>query len=278
MVLEKNIPVLDTNNVFLSYTNPAKARILIKKGKAYAFNLDPFIIKMKGEGEIQMSQGMIGNSVTNFTKYFSEEREVYVQNLGSTQISLSFTSGVGDTVHVVIPKSRKPLNLTQMAPFESIKKSMDFRKIINRRPPVLRLMDESEYLAYYENLAKQNRTTVEEELNFSLEHQYNLMNKPVISSEVLKREMEQKFEDKIEELEKPAELHPKIVGLCAMADKEQGESRLSANDFMEDLEALSSELTLDDWEFISTKGVYKVVKNYAAKKLDLATSDSESDE
>ena len=93
MVVEKNIPVLDCFNVFISYTNPAKARILIKKDKAIVFNKDPFILKLKGESDDEMlkksstDQGMFGNSITNFTKYFAQEREVYVQNMGSTPSS-----------------------------------------------------------------------------------------------------------------------------------------------------------------------------------------------
>lgn len=281
----KNIPVLGPDNRFLSYTSPPKARILIKRRKALVFNKDPFIIKLKGDGEDEMVskrteklQGMVGSSIANFTKYFAVEREVYVQNMGSTQITLTFPVGPGDHAHVIIPRTRKPFNLTQHVPFAAIKAGMDFRKIINRRPPVLRLMEEEEYITYYDNLAIRNRTSFEDELAQAQSMQDTLMRKPRISSERLEREMKSKLEDKMEELEKPVEINPKIIGLCALADKEQGDNRISAGDFLDDLEAYGPQLTIDDWEFVMSKGVYKTVKNFAAQQLETMTATDEDEE
>ena len=282
--MSDKIPVLNLENKLLSYTSPAKARILIKNGKALVFNKDPFIIQLKGEGDLEMSSrrtemknGMLGGSIANFTKYFAEEREVYVQNMGSTQISLQFPVGPGDFAYVIIPRTRKPFNLTQHVPFDAIKRGIDFRKIINRRPPILRLIEEEEFIEYYENLATRNNTSFSEELSKAQDLQNTLMEKPKVASDSAQREMEEKLEERKEELEKPAELHPKVVGLCAQADKEQGTNRLSAGDFLEEIEAMEDEFQIDDWEFISTKGVYKTVKNYAAKKLDALTSSDEEE-
>ena len=285
MTSDKNIPVLDHDNRFMSYTSSAKARILLKRSKALVFNKDPFMIKLKGDGENQMvakrtarEQGLVGTSIANFTKYFSEEREVYVQNMGSTQISLTFPVGPGDQAHVVIPRTRKPFNLTQHVPFDAIKRGMDFRKIINRRPPVLRLMDEEEFIDYYNKLATRNKTSFEDELSQAQDLQDTLMNKPRLGSDRLEREMHDKLEEKIEELEKPVEINSRIVGLCAQADKEQGPSRISAGDFIDDLEAMAADLSVDDWEFIMSKGVYKTVKNFAAKQLESLTTEEDDDE
>ena len=281
----QDIPVLNYDNRFLSYTNAAKARILIKKNKALVFSKNPFMIKLKGDGEEDMvsrrtanEQGIIGSSIANFTKYFAEEREVYVQNMGSTQISLTFPVGPGDQAHIIIPRTRKPFNLTQHVPFDSIKRGMDFRKIINRRPPILRLMDEQEFVDYYEKLAARNNSSIEHELGVAQDLQDTLMNKPRLPTDRLQREMEQKLEDKMEELEKPTIINPKIVGLCAQADKEQGSARISAGDFIDDLEAYEQELTVDDWEFVTTRGVYKTVKHFAAQKLQELTADDEDDD
>jgi hypothetical protein len=280
---EKNIPVLDQDNKFLSKTSPAKARILIKKGRALVFNKDPFMIKMLGDGEMKMqakrtAAGLMGTSITNFTKYFAEEREVYVQNMGSTQISLSFPDGMGDHAYVIIPRTRKPFNLTQHVPFEAIKRGMDFRKIINRKPPLLRLIEEEEFIEYYEKLSDRNNTSFETELGKAQDLQNVLMNKPVLSSDRMQREMEEKLEEKMEELEKPVEMHPQVIGLCAQADKSQGAQRINAGDFIEELESLELDLTVDDYEFVATRGVYKLVKNFAAKKLEELTADNEDDE
>lgn len=283
MNTEKNIPVLNIDNRFLSYTSPAKARILIKKGRALVFNKNPFMIKMMGDGENDMVSrstkvGLAGSLITNFTKYFSQEREVYVQNMGSTQISLSFPDGMGEHAYIIIPRTRKPFNLTQHVPYDSIKRSMDFRKIINRKPPLLRLIEEDEFIDYYEKLSERNKSSFEDELGKAQDLQNSLMNKTVLATDRMQREMEDKLEEKMEELEKPVEMHPKVIGLCAQADKEQGHQRISAGDFIEELEALELELKVDDYEFVTTRGVYKMVKNFAAKKLDELTTTSDEDD
>lgn len=222
--------------------------------------------------------GFTGNTITSFLKYFSEEREVYIQNMGSTQISLSFGSG-DNAFHTTIPKTRKPYILTQYVPFESIKNSFDFRKILSRRnPPILRLLTEEEYFSYYENLSNRKGTSIEDELASAQSVMDNLISKPKVASEQAQREMETRLEERIEKLETPIEPHPAVVGLCARADKEQGGNRISADDFMDDLEALDNELNEEDWEFISTKGVYKSIKKYAASRLEALVITEEDDE
>lgn len=283
---KKSIPVLDPDNRLASYTTPAKARILTTTGKARVFNKTPFIIQMTGDmGVIKVaakttssSIGMIGNSITNFTKYFAVEREVYVQNMGSTQISLRFPNGMGEEVYVTIPRTRKPFNLTQHVEFAAIKRSTDFKKIINRRPPVMRLIEEEEFINYYAVLAERNGTSIDAEVGAAQDLQAALMNKSPVTDamvDTLKREMEISKEKKIEELEQAPQLHPRIVGLCADADPEQGAARISSGNFIEELESLEAELTPEDWEFVSSKGCYKTVKKFAAQKLDALLPDTE---
>ena len=278
---EKNIPVLDLDNKFLSYTSPAKARILLKNNSAIVFNKDPFIIRLKGEpGDLKMksnNEGFSGNTITSFIKYFAEEKEVYVQNMGSTQISMSFN--ISDQIyHLIIPKTRKPYIVTQYIPFEAIKNSIDFRRIITRRnPPILRLLKEEEYFEYYENAAKRNKTSIEEEFSIAQNVMENLISKPKEVTDRVQREMESKLEDRIEKLESPVEPLPVIVGLCARADKEEGSSRISANTFLEELESLEGKLKEEDWEFVSTKGVYKSVKKFATSRLEALTITEEDD-
>jgi hypothetical protein len=213
--------------------------------------------------------------ITNFTKYFEKEREVFVQNISSTQISLYFNDGSGMTFSVIIPRTRRPYNLTQDVPFEVIKRSMDFRKIVNRPTPVLRLIDESDFVDYYQNLAIENSTSFEEEYGKALELKQNLTTKVKLPSESMRRDLEQKAEDIKEQLEKPVEMNPRIIGLCAQADKDLGMARISASDFIEELKSLENVLSVDDWEFVSSRGVYKTVKDFASKKIGELTISSE---
>ena len=272
-----NIPVLDLNQRFLSYTNPAKARILLNTRKAHVFNKDPFMLQLNGEiGENEMARKSLkatrGNLITNFTKYFSEEREVFVQNMGNTQVSISFGDG---SYNICLPKTRKPYNITEDIPFELLKGSIDFRRIVNRNPPILRLLSEEEYLDYYDGLAERNGTSFEEEFEKAQRIKMNLQNKVQMPSEALTRDLEDKLERKKDQLEKPVEINPQVVGFCAQADKIQGENRLSAGDFIENLESMALDLTVDDWEFVMSKGVWKTVKAFASKEMDRLTEDDE---
>ena len=279
---DKNIPVLDQQNRFLSYTSPAKARILVKDSRATIFSKNPFMLKLKGEiGENTMvSVKKHGGLITNFTKYFSEPCEIYVQNMSSTQISITFPGfGPGGDFHITLPRTKKPYNLTQDVPFERIASSTDFRSLVNRRnPPLLRLIDEDEFIEYYERLADRNGTSFEEEMQKALDIKNNIANKVKLPSEAMQRTYEKRLEDKVEQLEKPEEIHPQIVGLCAQADKDMGNQRMSADDFIDELDVLMPDLTAEDLEFVMTKGVYKKVKKFASDEFDRLTGSPEEDE
>jgi len=281
----QTIPVLSIGRCFLSNTTPAKARMLLRSGKVSVFQQNPFILIMNGElgdegnmAKVKTIQQKNRMFVRNFTSYFSEEKEVYVQNLGSTNISLEIKT-MGDPIYISIARSRKPMNLTQYAPFDLIKNSVDFRKLVNRNPPILRLMDEEEYVEYYENMAKDNKVSLDEAMRQGQDIHDVLMGKKRLPESELKREMDQKLAQKEEALLKHKEPHARVVGLCAQADKDNAsDQRISASDMKEELETLSSELTAEDWEFVAAKGVYKTVKDFALSRLDELTSSSDSEE
>ena len=280
---DNNIPVLDSNNKFLSYTNPAKSRILIKKGKAKVFCRDPFILQLKGEvGDDYMTIPKQTTSkrsklIVNFSKYFTENSEIFVQNMLNSQISISFKGLGGDEYHVIIPKTRRPYNLTNEVPIEVIKTSPDFRKLVTRSPQALRTITEDEYIEYYERIADRNNTTFDYELGKALKLKSGLQNKEEMPSDRLQRQRASELEDAMEKAEKAIEINPTVVGLCHKASRDQGPMRIKAGDFVEELEMLLPELSLEDWEYISTKGVYKSVKNFANKFLDDLTSEEDDD-
>jgi hypothetical protein len=87
--------------------------------------------------------------VANWFKFFQEERELWVQNTSSTQVSIQFEIGPGQTAGVLVPVGSDPVCLTNEVPFESIKKSFDLRKLLNRVPGVLRLISAEDAEAYF---------------------------------------------------------------------------------------------------------------------------------
>jgi len=275
----KQVLVLDSDKKALSYTSSAKARILLGKNKALVYHKDPFVIQLtKGESEEQMqsSRSNEGSYVVNFTEYFKDTHEVYVQNLGSTQISLSFGTKDNAYYHVV-PATRRPYNLTQYIPFELIKISQDFRRIVNRRPPILNLITEEECTKYYEKLSESNGTTVEDEMGKVSDMINRLVDHIVPSNageklpERLRIESENILEKRKAALEQNPQTHPRAVGLCALAHEDQGSSRISAGDFIEELERLSDIFTVNDWKFVMTNSPYKTVSNLCAKMIEKAS-------
>lgn len=278
---DKTIPVLDSGRCFLSNTTPAKARMLLKSGKVSVFQQNPFILIMNGDlGDDNMVKKVMAKNrmfISNFTSYFSDEKEVYIQNLGSTNISLTIQT-MGDPIYISIARTKKPMNLTQYAPFELIKNSADFRKLINRNPPILRLMTEEEYVEYYEKMAEEEKIDLESAMRKGQDAHDVLMGKKRLPVNELQVEMDKKLEEKEEKLLQRKEPHQRVVGLCALADKDNGpDQRVTAADMKEELESLESILTAEDWEFVASKGVYKTVKDFAFKKLEELTA-SESDE
>ena len=170
-------------------------------------------------------------AIKSFTDYFKEERDVYVQNLSNTQISLGF--GVAPNVSsALIPETRKPYNLSQYVPFKDLKNSVDLRKMLNRKPATLILLEEEEYMDFYENLAAKKGTTADEEIIQANEEQAALMNRTAyVEREKQKsRDADAQVEEEIKEGQKPAPEPPdsplpRIVGMCA-------DDKLSATEFL----------------------------------------------
>lgn len=252
--MSDSVQVVDRFRRVLSYTHPAKARKLIKDGRARIVCENPFTIQM----EVSM------DLVTNFTEYFKEERDVYVQNLTDKQISLEFDIGNGRKESCPIPRTRKPFNLTQMIPFSAIKASTDLRKLVNRTPPALKLLTEGEFQAYYESTARDNGTTVDEELYRAMELRQALVNRQKMPASA-----EAEVAPVEPELTPDDVLTPRVVGLCSQVGEDIPESeRLSARDFVEELEAIETALTSADLEYLVGHGFHKSVKKWVQKRID----------
>lgn len=92
--------------------------------------------------------------VANWFKFFQEERELYLQNTSLTQLSMQFETGPGQFVGLLIPIGPNPICLTNEVDWPTIKKSLDFRKLLNRVPAVMKLMSTEEAYKYFADYAK----------------------------------------------------------------------------------------------------------------------------
>lgn len=255
----KIVSVLDINSRHISFTSSARARILVKRGKAFVFGVEPYTIKLNGkqrvkdrkEKEMQRKE----KSIKNFTEYFKKERDVYVQNMTNTQISLEF-GVVPNISSVTIPKTKKPFNLSQHVPFNDLKNSVNLRKMLNRRPPVMDLLDEDEYTKFYKDLAKRNNTDIDEEINKASDEQMRLMNRQIQIEDAKKKDEEIDVED----IETPPQPKPFIIGLCVDDNK-------TSSELLDELKMAEDELTIVDLEYLQSNIELKTVKKWVVKKI-----------
>lgn len=264
---KSKVSVLDVDNRHISFTHPAKARRLLREGKASVFSINPFIIKLKGERRVSKMK-QFTRTVKSFTDYFREERDVYVQNLSNTQVSLQFGE-MPNISSVLIPETRKPYNLSQHVPFRDLKNSVDLRKMINRRPPTLVLMDEQEFEKFYKDLAVRNGTTMDEEISTAYEQQIRLMSRTVRNEDekAKSKKQDEEIEEKAEKKGVDPTPNPKIVGMCV-------EGSGSSADIIDKLKMMEDDLSITDLEYMHNNMTIKTVKKWVDKKLSEAVSNN----
>jgi len=268
------VPVLDSQDRILSYTHPARARKLVKSGKALVVKDKPFIVKLARDPREEKMENRYVPVITNFTEYFREERDVYVQNRSNNQVSMQYSTGHGVVESLLLPRGKKPLNLSQLMSFVDIKGSTDLKKLVNRRPPVLVLMEEEDYLDYYKKLAALEGKSMEQVMDEAQRHQSDLQNKRAYTRPM--GESRQTLEEiEAEHAALPPDPQDKITarvaGLCSNVGADVKEDdRMSVNEMLYELDELNSDdsLTRGDFEFLLGKGFYPEVKKWANDQLD----------
>ena len=227
-------------------------------------------------------------AVRNFTDYFREERDVYVQNISNAQLSLEFNLGEGRVEGFTVPPNRDPINLTQSLPFAAIKNSMDFRKMLSRRPPVLTLLSQKEYEAYFAKRAKarnmliDGKPDIEAAIDAAEEKRRRTSDKnlretiadkvPEPIHEVIERGTGPGGATRFGERERVAHsefvsedevINPRVLHLCNQVKAElEDHERMPSAELLEALQELPT-LTLHDLEHIRAHGFYRAVKKWA---------------
>jgi hypothetical protein len=271
---DARIPVFDPKgDDILSYVHPARARTLVTNGRAFVKTKEPFTIKLaRDPREDKMATQR--RVITNFTTYFAEKRDVYVQNVTNTQVSIQFQMSPGIVEGQLLPKSRHPLNLTQIVPFRVIEASMDIRKLVNRNPPALRLLSEGEYMEYYQGLADENGISVDEAIYDAHSYQNALNNKQVFTNptpDPRRTTLEEEAKEREAAPPDPQEkLTARVIGICnQVGDHIDKDQRLPARDMLDEVKTLNMDdgLTIADLEYLQGKGYHKSVTQWAAKTL-----------
>lgn len=229
----------------------------------------------------------------NFTEYFKDEHDVYVQNLANAQVSCEFPLGNNRVEGFTFPHNRDPINLSQFIPFQAIKDSMDFRKMLSRRPPALQLLTQPEYEAYYKTRAQSSglvNQDGEPDLDAAIDASEERRRRTADRN--LREKVTDKTPEPIHEVIEsgtgpkgathfgernrvaPKEIvseddiiNPRVLHLCNQVKQEiPEEERMPAKDLLDELQSLPN-LKLDDLEHIRAHGFYKAVKKWSKQKM-----------
>jgi len=280
---------MDAAGTFLERTNSSAARKLLKENKATIHSKDPFTIRLTYI--IENPQRKKTMAILNHTEYFKTERNVYIQNLSSAQISLSFPIEQGMHEPFLLPNMRDPINLTQYFPFDVIKRSMDLRKLLARRPPVLQLLDDEEYVAYFTKKAvskglstPDGKPNIDAAISVAEDQRARLSNKGAFTTSTVPKPLpgvvesdgsgpngEARFGERNrvrgEEVSMDEIIKGRVLHLMAQVNPElPEEQRMPAMQLIQELEDIP-DMAIEDWECVRAQGYYKSAKTLAKKKI-----------
>ena len=237
--------------------------------------------------------------ITSYTQFFRDECEIYVQNISNSQVSVTFDGGQGRVDSYLFPNRRDPVNLSQQFPFATIKNSMDFRKMLTRRPAVLHLLNEKEYHQYYSKKAEsEGLYTVDEKgkrvpdvkaaLDKTEEERSRFQQKLPLPDAVTPEPLHDVVEDDPRfggkktvqsrtSMQVDDVISPRVLHLCNQVNTMlSDQEKMPANQLLTELRDLGGELKIDDYEYIRAHGWYQSVKKWA--KVEIARVASEQGE
>lgn len=281
--------VFDHTGAVLLPTCPAEARRLLKAGRATLIDRNPTTIRLRYDAEETTRRNQM--KTVSFTNFFKEEKDVYIQNVSGSNISMSF--GTGDEMeYFSLQSSRDPVNLTNHIPFAKIKASTDFRKFVNSEPPRILVLTEPEFKAYYKEKARLYQKP-QEELERDAEvqrgkHQRHEFKEPVEPASPI----HQVVKDGNKRVAKPMDIvaegetiHPRIIGICQGVSKQIPEAQWTpAAKVLAELQTLADSQTLavEDYDYVQAHVAYRVVRKWAQEMqkrlVDAAAPMVEDDE
>lgn len=288
---DRDVVVTDGRWQFLENTRAGKARKLIEQKKAILIQKEPPFIKLRKV--VNLNKGGINMDLISINKYFQENSDIFVLNVSGMQVSLTFYYPDGRSDPFTIPNTKIPICITQYVPFDLVKNSGDFRRMIQRKPPRLRLLTLQEYQEEMEKLSKVLELSVEElerkadeavryvtekvvpvvEANMDVKGMKEAQ--AVIEESRVKAETVGLGNEKESGLPKDVKLdvdgiegvNPKVIGLCMKLEeaRKSGDGKNFASQMI--LELQNMELTAKDLRYISDNASIKKVKKWALEKL-----------
>jgi hypothetical protein len=216
----------------------------------------------------------------NFTEYFKEEKDVWVQNVSRCQVSVMFDLAPGRSESYLFVPNTDPVNLSQSFPFQAIKASMDLRRMLIRVPAALRLMTDADAKGYYERQAKDSglkdadtAMMQAEERRAAVHSRQPLPNAPdPIKLHEVVSDGQHLGEKKIvrsnlDPVTAEDEINPRVLNLCLQVHPQvPDQEKMSAQTMIAEIEGIP-DLKLVDWEYFLAHGFYKSVRNMAKQRI-----------
>jgi len=227
-------------------------------------------------------------TTTDFFNLFLEEKPLWVKTLVPGQVSLTIQLGNGQETSLLVPNSGDPVSLTDQAPFQALKMSMDIRKLALPRqvrgsdgaprvkPPAIRIMTHEEVQEHFKKKAiKLDYRTPEGEPDIERAMQPVITEpaspKPATRVEGVNNagadeDQPQMKPPKPEPLYVHDAVEPRVYQLCLDADPTDNDNPLPADAMLLELSNMQ-DLSEDSLNHILANGHHNSVKKWAQAEL-----------
>lgn len=199
----------------------------------------------------------------NFTEYFKEEKEIYIQNVFNGQVSLQFGRG-DESISFLLTRKRDPIVLTNHVPFKMIAASTDFRKTLNRTPSLVRLLNEKEYSDYYKSKAKAEKVSVDAAIQKAETERATIKSKVVEAPKTTAPADEPAPDDIEDPVSAEETINGRVIHLCHQASAQiPAADRMKPADLLASLKELQGEFKMDDYEYVLAHTGNKSIHSWA---------------
>lgn len=235
-------------------------------------------------------------SLDKFSELFKEEQPLYVKTLIPGQVSFDIPTGPGQVESVRVPHTGDPVCLTDIAPFDALKRCMDLRKLAAPRrtrsgglkPPAITILTEAQVRSHYASKAERlgyinddgtpdiERAAAPVYTEEAVRTPVNKVELPKSATAELAEQSGQNANLGDEPVAMAEVVHPRVLHLCQELSEEVPENqRMPADTVLNDLHVLG-ELNVETLNHLLAYGYYKSVKAWATQQLQ-ARAESEPD-
>lgn len=262
---DKEVLVTDLDWKFLPPTHDRKALNLIADGKAKLLQKDPLLLQLNRK----LDKKEIKMPYKSINEYFESNKDVYIQNISAGVVSLSFYHRDGRVEPFTLPNDRRPICLTDHIPVELIIGSTDVRRLVQRRPPAIRLLTREEYEEMLGIIARETGKPEEQVISEVTEKLSKAQTKtaeiPVPAEEEVKIEPHREMTSS--DIDIPGmvddKVDPKVMQTMASSAPDAA-NRLSSNEVIEQLSLMN--LTMNDLEYITGNSSLRPVIAWANRQ------------